>query len=312
MVKNLIFAACGAIALTACNKTTLWEESTVVPTKVAAETIAVTVRDGKLCFADEAAIEKTLSMLLGKDEQALIAWYDSIGFVSQEMAREAALEEFRSMNSLDEYPAFKAKYQGRFLFNDNLEEEDYQPYVAASRFAYEMILNADGDVIVGGQTVNYNYDSFEQTMYYRVAHAAANENVMTRITQETKTNQVFVKTSKKKCWAWAVRNGADIYVQVTAQKKNIFGWNDYKAEYSFRCRQRIGYDKPYTELANPDISQTFFTIGLGQVITTGRISCNSKLKLCSAPLLQYKVTAGYEVWSSGTGEAAAQILAIEI
>lgn len=68
-MKKLIFAACGAVALTACNKTALLEEARPVPTKAATETAAtVTVRDGKLCFADEAAIEKTLSMLLGKDE----------------------------------------------------------------------------------------------------------------------------------------------------------------------------------------------------------------------------------------------------
>lgn len=299
MMKKLIFAACGAVALTACNKTALLEEARPVPTKAATETAAtVTVRDGKLCFADEAAIEKTLSMLLGKDEQALAAWYDSLGFVSQEMAREAALEEFRSMSSLDEYPAFKAKYQGRFLFNDNLEEEDYQPYVAANRFAYEMILNADGDVIVGGQTVNYNYDSFEQTMYYRVAHAAANEDVMTRITQETKTNQVFVKTSKKKCWAWAYLVNDIVYIQVTAQKKNLFGWNDYKAEYYFTFANR-DYNETLTQNWKY-ISSTVAGETIGQGIWTDRISCNSKFEFGRKADMSKLSIADLTVMSSGT------------
>ncbi|WP_298063018.1 DUF4848 domain-containing protein [uncultured Rikenella sp.] len=310
--RNLILAVCGALALTACSKEELLTEPAKLQTKT---TAAVTVENGMLKFADEAAIESTLSMLLQKDEASLAAWYDSVGFVSQEMAREAALEEFRAMTSLDEYPAFKAKYQDRFLFNDNLAEEDYQPYVAASRFAYEMILNADGNAIVGGKVVNYNYDRFEQTMYYRVAHeaGATSGEVQPRITPETKTNQVYVQAGKKKFWAWAVRNGSEVYVQVTAQKKNMFGWNDYKADYSFRCRMRIGYDKPYTDLSsNPDASQSFFTIGLGQVKSTGRISCNSKLPLCIASHPEYKVTAAYEAWSSGTGEGTAQILAIQI
>lgn len=306
--RNLILAVCGALALTACSKEELLTEPTTPQTKTAE---AVTVENGMLKFTDEAAVESTLSMLLQKDEAGLAAWYDSVGFVSQEMAREAALEEFRAMTSLDEYPAFKAKYQDRFLFNENLEEEDYQPYVAANRFAYEMILNADGNVMVGGKTVNYNYDSFEQTMYYRVAHEAAGPQ--TRISAETKTNQVYVQAGKKKFWAWAVRNGAEIYVQVTAQKKNMFGWNDYKADYSFRCRMRPGYVISATEPQyQVDGTNTFFTIGLGQVKATGRISCNTKLRLCSAPYLQYQVTAAYEAWSSGTGENTAQILSIDI
>lgn len=298
MVKNLIFAAFGVIALSACNKTNLLEESPTVPTKAATEATTVTVRDGKLCFANEAAIEKTLSMLLGKDEQALAAWYDSLGFVSQEMAREAALEEFRSMSSLDEYPAFKAKYQGRFLFNDNLEEEDYQPYVAANRFAYEMILNADGDVIVGGQTVNYNYDSFEQTMYYRVAQAAGNGDVTTRITQETKTNQVFIKTKKKKCWAWAYLVNDIVYIQVTAQKKNLFGWNDYKADYYFTFANR-----DYRETLAQNwkyINSALAGEMIGQGNWTGRVSCNWKTEWGRKADMSQLSIADLTVMSSGT------------
>lgn len=260
---------------------------------------AVTVENGMLKFTDEAAIESTLSMLLQKDEAGLAAWYDSVGFVSQEMAREAALEEFRTMTSLDKYPAFKAKYQGRFLFNENLDEEDYQPYVAANRFAYEMILNADGNVMVGGKTVNYNYDSFEQTMYYRVAHEATGPQ--TRISAETKTNQVYVKTKKKKFWAWAWLTGNEVYIQVTAQKKNIFGWNDYKADYSFKMSRNIepvaGGFGPGSQL---DFRGTYFKNAINYVTATGRVSCNSRFLLVKT-FETYGVKAGFVVWSSGTG-----------
>lgn len=269
MKKNLILAVCGALALTACSKEELLTEPTTPQTKTAE---AVTVENGMLKFTDEAAIESTLSMLLQKDEASLAAWYDSVGFVSQEMAREAALEEFRAMTSLDEYPAFKAKYQDRFLFNENLEEEDYQPYVAANRFAYEMILNADGNVMVGGKTVNYNYDSFEQTMYYRVAHEAAGPQ--TRISAETKTNQVYVKTKKKKFWAWAWLTGNEVYIQVTAQKKNIFGWNDYKTSYYFTFANR-DYNATFP-LNWIYLNSVLAGSAIGQGNWTGTISCNSK------------------------------------
>lgn len=276
-------------------------------------TEAVTVENGMLKFADEAAVESTLSMLLQKDEAGLAAWYDSIGFVSQEMAREAALEEFRAMTSLDEYPAFKAKYQDRFLFNDNLAEEDYQPYVAASRFAYEMILNADGNAIVGGKVVNYNYDSFEQTMYYRVTHeAAAQDGPQTRISAETKTNQVYVQAGKKKFWAWAVRNGSEVYIQVTAQKKNMFGWNDYKADYSFKTERLIA---PLSAGMGPsgqlDFTGAYFGNTLGKVTATGRVSCNSRFLMVKT-FETSTVTAMFRAWSSGTGEANSGLLDIYI
>lgn len=307
MKKNLILAVCGALALTACSKEELLNEPATPQTKTAE---AVTVENGMLNFTDEAAIESTLSILLQKDEAGLAAWYDSVGFVSQEMAREAALEEFRTMTSLDEYPAFKAKYQDRFLFNENLDEEDYQPYVAANRFAYEMILNADGNVMVDGKTVNYNYDSFEQTMYYRVAHEAAGPQ--TRISAETKTNQVYVQAGKKKFWAWAVRNGAEIYVQVTAQKKNMFGWNDYKADYSFKMERLIA---PLNAGMGPsgqlDFTGAYFGNTLGKVTATGRVSCNSRFLMVKT-FETSTVTAMFRAWSSGTGEANSGLLDIYI
>lgn len=305
--RNLILAVCGALALTACSKEELLTEPATPQTKTAE---AVTVENGMLKFTDEASIESTLSMLLQKDEAGLAAWYDSDGFVSQEMAREAALEEFRAMTSLDEYPAFKAKYQDRFLFNENLEEEDYQPYVAANRFAYEMILNADGNVMVGGKTVNYNYDSFEQTMYYRVAHEAAGPQ--TRISAETKTNQVYVQAGKKKFWAWAVRNGSEVYVQVTAQKKNMFGWNDYKADYSFKMERLIA---PLNAGMGPsgqlDFTGAYFGNTVGKVTATGRVSCNSRFLMVKT-FETSTVTAMFRAWSSGTGEANSGLLDIYI
>lgn len=298
--RNLILAVCGALALTACSKEELLNEPATPQTKTAE---AVTVENGMLKFTDEAAIESTLSMLLQKDEAGLAAWYDSVGFVSQEMAREAALEEFRTMTSLDEYPAFKAKYQDRFLFNENLEEEDYQPYVAANRFAYEMILNADGNVMVGGKTVNYNYDSFEQTMYYRVAHEAAGPQ--TRISAETKTNQVYVKTKKKKCWAWAYLADNMVYIQVTAQKKNIFGWNDYKTEYCFSLAVR-------NLEATRQLNWSYLDSGLagteiGEERWTPKTSCNTRTHWGTKADMSQLSISDLTVKSTGTNPAAGQL-----
>lgn len=256
-----------------------------------------------LKFANEAAIDSTLSMLLQKNEQELAAWYDSTGFVLQELAREAALQEFRAMESLEEYPAFKAKYQGQFLFNDNLEEEDFQPYVAASRFAYEMILDAEGNAIVDGQVKNYNFDRFEQTMYYRVAHAGVSEaGSMTKISPETKTNQVYVLTKKKKCWAWAWITGADVYIQVTAQKKNIFGWNDYKTSYYFTFANR---DYKETRTLNWSYLNSTLAGGvIGDRRWTGEISCNSRFWWGSKADLSRLSISDLTVKSVGTDPAS--------
>lgn len=249
-------------------------------------------------------MERTLSMLLKMNDNELLAWYDSMAFVSQSMAREAALEEFQQLTSLSEYPAFKAKYQGQFLFNDNLDEEDYQPYLAAGRFGYELILNADGNVIVDGAIVNYNYTSFEETMYYRVAHQTPSsaDSLLTRISPETKTNQVYVQSGKKKFWAWAVRNGADIYIQVTAQKKNLFGWNDYKTDYYFTFANR---DYNATISQNwKYLSPSLMGVSIGDGRWTGEISCNSILSLGTKANVFQMSIADLTVLSRGTAPAS--------
>lgn len=116
------------MVFTGCKQSSVLEELPRLQTTQPLTDVAV--ENGMLKFADEAAMERTLSMLLKMNDNELLAWYDSMAFVSQSMAREAALEEFQQLASLSEYPAFKAKYQGQFLFNDNLDEEDYQPYLA--------------------------------------------------------------------------------------------------------------------------------------------------------------------------------------
>lgn len=62
-----------------CNKSSVLEEQLPIPVRAAAETTsgtaAVEVENGMLKFADEAAIEQTLSMLLKMDEATLSASY---------------------------------------------------------------------------------------------------------------------------------------------------------------------------------------------------------------------------------------------
>lgn len=312
--KVLLTTLCSTMVLTACNRSAQEE---LLPTFMQSSAITkmatVEVENGMLKFTDEAAIEYTLSILLKMDKTELSSWYSSIGFVSQEMAREAALQEFLSMTSMDEYPAFKAKYTGQFLFNNNLEEEDFQPYIAANRFAYEMILNADGNVIVGGKVVNYNYDSFEQTMYYRVAHNSetVSDGVQPLISEETKTNQVYGKVGKKKFWAWTVRMGTDLYMQVTAQKKNVFGWNDYKAEYCITLRQMLSAVDASQNVLLED-AYAFYPYGRNQPYWTDRISCNTRFLIHRTKSAGAIVTGAYSVYTSGTGEEGEGYLVIEL
>lgn len=310
-MKKILFLALYTAVCASCNRASVLEEPMPIPMRSSSvtEAPAVEVENGMLKFADEAAIERTLSVLLQLDETSLAAWYDSVGFVSQEMAREAALEEFQAMESLDEYPAFKAKYAGQFLFNDNLDEEDYQPYVAASRFAYEMILNADGNAIVGGQVVNYNYERFEETMYYRVSHAS--EGLQPRISPETKTNQVYGIVGKKKFWAWAVRMGTDVYMQVTAQKKNLFGWNDYKANYCITMRKIVTAEDP-SQNVHIGEAYAFYGYGRNEPYWTGRISCNTKFLINRTKSIDALVTGAYSVYTSGTGEEGEGFLIISL
>lgn len=106
----------------------------------------VSVENGMLKFADEAAAESTLSMLLKMDETQLAAWYDLIGFVSQETVYNKALDEMENMVSDVAYPALKAKYQDILLFND-VDVKDKTPYMPTQQVGYSLILNTSGSVL---------------------------------------------------------------------------------------------------------------------------------------------------------------------
>lgn len=197
----------------------------------------MTVSDGKLQFSDFRQLDSTVNELLSLDQTGRQAWYDSIGFVSQESLWNQALEELDQIQDVESLAAFRQKHKSTFLFND-YTEDDLMPYLPCNKPAYSLVLNVNGQVIVADTLRNCNFDDFSQTTYYASQQAFyAAESGMTKGKTEV-ANSLYVESGKRKFWAESFRSAGAIWIKFTAQKKNMFGWNHYRESY---CSRLDGY-----------------------------------------------------------------------
>lgn len=213
----------------------------------------VTAVDGMLKFADYRQLDSTLNLLLMKDETQLNAWYDSVGFVSQEALWNEALAEFDQLTSADQLPGYKAKYSSVFLFDDEADD-DWQPYLPANKPAYSFILNRSGDVIVGDMVLNFNYTDFKQTVYYRSREAYYASKMGTKATT-TVPNMLYVELQDRKFWAESFRSWYCVWIRFTAQKRGFMSWNHYRESYNTQLIEVI-QDTPegWTHINTEEVS----------------------------------------------------------
>lgn len=228
MKKNIFMAIC-VIAVVSCSKHDNYE--TVNNQKPSEVSSKVTVSDGKLQFSDFRQLDSTVNELLSLDQTGRQAWYDSIGFVSQESLWDQALEELDQIQDVESLAAFRQKHKSTFLFND-YTEDDLMPYLPCNKPAYSLVLNANGQVIVADTLRNCNFEDFSQTTYYasqQAFYAAESDMTKGRVTEVA--NSLYCENGKRKFWAESFRSGANVWIRFTAQKKNVFGWNHYKENY---------------------------------------------------------------------------------
>lgn len=228
----------------------------------------VSVENGMLKFADEAAAESTLSMLLKMDETQLAAWYDSIGFVLQETVYNKALDEMENMVSDVAYPALKAKYQDILLFND-VDVKDKTPYLPTQQVGYSLILNTSGFVLIGNEIKNYNYGSFRETKYYRSTLPQTKD-----YDKDENVNYLYVHEGDRKFWAEAGRANDVVFIEFTARKTTIVGWNTYKTKYCTRLTS--ANDDAYAwKSLNPEEISTV----VGQDVWLREIKSHSRMRV---------------------------------
>lgn len=178
---------------------------------------SVSVVDGKLSFANARQADSIIYVLLSGDVAARNAWYDSL--------------EFDEITSADQLPVFKERHKATFLFNEHTPD-DWQPYLPCGKSGYSLIVNAQGDIIIGDSVQNYNFADFTETMYYKSQQAFyASQTPGTKGTV-LDGNYLYCESGNRKFWAESFRSWYCVWIKLTAQRKEGLGWwNHYKESY---------------------------------------------------------------------------------
>lgn len=274
----------------------------------------MTVSDGKLQFSDFRQLDSTVNELLSLDQTGRQAWYDSIGFVSQESLWNQALEELDQIQDVESLAAFRQKHKSTFLFND-YTEDDLMPYLPCNKPAYSLVLNANGQVIVADTLRNCNFDDFSQTTYYASQQAFyAAESGMTKGKTEV-ANSLYCENGKRKFWAESFRSGAGVWIRFTAQKKNVFGWNHYKENYCTLLKYAeldTWLRKNVTELSISTSKSVWVgPLKAGHEVWVGDKEKNTNIVPVGRPIYP-AVKRHYYIYSDDIGEPYGGILRIDL
>lgn len=185
-----------------------------------------------LSFSSIEEMGQQINELGAMDEVALSAWYAAHNFESQSDAVYRVAAEIEDAKTLAEAEAIKASYAPYFLFNENPDdEESFNPYIRNENPDYAYVCNINGDVVIGGQVINFNTISdVKDTHEYQLTH-----ETLTRTVEQSR-NYLKSTVGKHKFWAEGRFEPKDDFVKVefTAHRKGTFGWNKIKQNYHLR------------------------------------------------------------------------------
>lgn len=235
-----------------------------------------------LSFVSLDAMKQQINTLSSMESRELDAWYAAKNFESQGDAAYRVAEEIENAASLAEAEAIKAKYASFFLFNDNPSDEElFNPFIPNENPDYTSVCNINGEVMIGGQVVNFNtITDVKDTHEYQLTHRAitrADDNNYER-------DNVLKRTvGKHKFWAEGRYEPKDDFVKVefTAHHKGTFGWNKCKQKFHLRqgrtpfpqsweylssIGQEVMYGKKdfWTDLLNPHRLKDVGRIAIGK------------------------------------------------
>ena len=188
-----------------------------------------------LSFASIEEMEAQINALHLMQEEEATAWYTKHNFESQYAALYRAAAEIDSAATLEEAEAIKAKFAPYFLYNENpADEELFNPYLPNEKSDYALVCNIKGEVMIGGQVVNYNtIADVRNTHEYRITH-----DMITRASEPNITEQNLLKRTvgDRKFWAEGryIAEFRTVEIEFTAHKKGWLGWNKYKTAYHIR------------------------------------------------------------------------------
>lgn len=171
-----------------------------------------------------------------------IEWCRENNIISQYMLYDQAIEELEEIQNLRDTTAyyqsleqFRSKYSKYFLFNDN-DPSDLNPYIPSNDLGNNLVCNAEGNVKIAGEIVNFNeLSSFEETTYGKFLKETNASRASGDIVDE-KINYLYIKEGgDRKMWAESQRKEENVYIKLSAHKKGwLGGWNNYKTTYRIK------------------------------------------------------------------------------
>lgn len=296
MKRKLLFSGMVAfsLAVSGCAK--------IDPSEPTAPVDGTGFNHATLSFENEEAMQEALMELVDMTDAQRDAWYftQNQNFLCQQDAMWAVVDELDTCADMDEVRACQDKYSGIFLFNDNEEEEDISPYIPHDVSGLSLLLNAYGEVTVGGKTVNLNeYTSYGQTDY---------ANCTVRLTKGMieQHNRLYIETANRKMWAEAKWAGAghDVFIHYVAHKKTL-GWNKYKTDYHVAQNYivAVGGVETFAPFYK-SVKDNMYGLWRGELASGTDDRCFTPTSGTS------RISYGYIIYSRGVGESNAGTLKI--
>lgn len=222
-----IYLLCLAVLFTTvgCTKTDI--EPTTEPDKTLAP---ISFNNEMLKFSSKEAMQDTIYKLADLSYEDREAWYSQT-FTSLEKARNKVTKQFESVRTKKEAMSLREMYRNLFVFNYDIVEEDYYPYMPTNEFCYPWVANAYGNVMIDNAVVNLNdVTKYEDTWIAQ----GMKEHVNIALTKSQEngtsggTNFVHSWTKDRKMWVHAHLEGNRIMFRFGAHKR-IMGnwWNSY-------------------------------------------------------------------------------------
>lgn len=298
--KFLLIAAAAAMAFSCAKENDLGEMPQEQPkeTRVSTE---------MLSFSSIEEMQQQIDELGTMDEEALSAWYANKNFESQYAALYRVAAKFDEAQTLEEAESIKAEHATQFLFNENpADDELFNPYLRNENPDYAYVCNANGEVIIGGEVVNFNtITDVRNTHEYQITHKPETRGV------DQSQNYLKGTTKRHKFWAEGRYSTESHRVQIefTAHHKNMFGWNKYACKYHIKiaAQYRDARKNGWTQYG--DFVNSFFA-GVDKKLYTPAQGCwtnkfNSHYRV-SVGTIPSKSGAGVviRIYSDGTGAEA--------
>lgn len=242
MKTKLLILSMIAIAITSCSQHDQVEQIQS-ETQNDASTQKISFSTKTLEFKDYEDFSKTFMDLISMNEDDREQWFaDKTDFVSQAQAANTVSLQLIKCKTIEEIINLRDQYTDLFVFNNDIASDDYTPHPKADELGYSMIVNAYGNVIIGGKVVNFNsITSYDQSWIGKIEKQAATKG------QEKRTNYVHIWTDSRKMWVEAFdlqehfMNGnpgeRKLILRSDAQKKVCFifcAWHSYTNDFWYR------------------------------------------------------------------------------